>query len=235
MGNVNLELIEIITHCCDVKTFRFELKNGISYKPGQYLIFSLNIGGQVVSKAFSISNSPTEKGYIEFTKKLTDSDYSKALNQLTVGSEYALCLPLGKFTFDGEYPKVAFLSGGIGVTPIRSILKYATDNQLSSNIVLFYSSRSPEYLIFRNDFTLMQKLNKNLKIVYTLTDCLEKVQGCHTGIIDEHLVKLEIPDYRERIFYICGPPGMVSAMRTMLIGQLSVLPEKIITEDFVGY
>ena len=235
MEDVKLELIEIITHCCDVKTFRFELKNEIPYKPGQYLIFTLNINGKDIPKAFSISSSPTEKGYIEFTKKLTDSDYSKALDQLTVGLKYAVRLPLGKFTFQGEHHKVAFLSGGIGVTPIRSIFKYATDKGLSSDIILLYSSRTPEYLTFRNDFALMQKTNKNLKIVYTLTNCSEKVEGCHIGTIDDHLVKLEISDYPERIFYICGPPGMVSALRTMLIGKLSVLPEKIITEDFLGY
>jgi ferredoxin-NADP reductase len=235
MEEMKLELIEIITHCCDVKTFRFELIKEVFYKPGQYLIFTLNIGAKVVSKAFSISSSPTEKGYIEFTKKVTDSDYSKALDRLVVGQQYQVRLPAGQFTFTGEYPKIAFLSGGIGITPIRSILKYATDRQLSSRITLLYSSRTPEYLTFRNDFTLMQKVNKNLKIVYTLTNCTEKVQGCHIGIINEELVKLEIPDYEERVFYVCGPPGMVSAMRAMLVDELSVSPKKVITENFIGY
>lgn len=231
----NLELIEIITHCCDVKTFRFELAENIFYRPGQYLVLSLNIKGQETSKAFSISSSPTERGILEFTKKLTDSDFSKALNELRIGQLYPIRMPLGKFIFEGQFEKAAFLSGGIGITPIRSICKFATDKKLTSSLILLYSSRTPEYLIFRHDFSLMQKENKNLKIVYTLTDCNEKVPECRMGYINEDMIKEEIPDYKERKFFICGPPAMVEAMRAMLTDKLYVLQSDIITEDFIGY
>lgn len=235
MENLKCELREVITPCCDVKTFRFETPREIPFKPGQYLVLTLNIGGQNISKAFSISSSPTEKGYVEFTKKISGSPFSRALDTLETGKAYDLRLPMGKFTFEGEYPRVVFLSGGIGITPIRSIFKYATDRQLSSSLVLLYSSRTPEYLIFRSDFSVMQRENRNLKIVYTLTQPSDKTQGLRIGPIDEELVKREVPDYAERIFYICGPPGMVDAMRSMLSNKLSLPAQHIITEDFVGY
>ncbi len=235
MENLKLELIEVIAHCCDVKTFRFELNKEIPFKPGQYLLLTLNINGKDVPKALSISNSPTEKGYVQFTKKISDSDFSKALSSLSIGEEYSIRMPLGKFTFEGEHPKVAFLSGGIGITPIRSIFKYAADKQLPSSMVLLYSSRTPEYLLFRKDLSLMQAANKNLKIVYTLTHCSDKVEGCRVGYIDDAMVKQEVPDYKERVFYICGPPAMVDAMRSMLLNKLSIAPGSVITEDFVGY
>ncbi len=235
MQDLELELIEIITHCCDVKTFRFALDKDISFMPGQYLVLTLGINGQKVSKAFSISNSPTEKGYVEFTKKLSESDFSKALNRLEIGKRYLIRMPMGKFTFEGEYPKVVFLSGGIGITPIRSIFKYATDKQLSSSLALLYSSRSEEYLIFKHDFSLMQKENKNLKIIYTLTHCTGEILGCRAGRIDEAMVKEEIPDYQERKFFLCGPPSMVEAMAGLLHKNLGVQEEDIITENFIGY
>jgi ferredoxin-NADP reductase len=235
IANLKLELIEITAHCCDVKTFRFALDKDIPFKPGQYLILTLNIDGKDVPKAFSISSSPTEKGYVEFTKKMTGSPFSRRLDALEVGKEYALRLPMGKFTFEGEYPKVVFLSGGIGITPIRSIFKYAADQQISSSMVLLYSSRTPEYLIFRNDFSVMQRQNTRLKVVYTLTQCSDKVEGCRTGMIDDAFVKQEVPDYCERVFYVCGPPGMVDGMRSMLLDKLSLPAEHIVTEDFVGY
>ncbi len=235
MENLKLRLSEIITHCCDVKTFRFELDRPVPYRPGQYLILTLPVAGKDVPKAFSISSSPTEEGYIEFTKKLTESGFSKALNALTVGASCAIRLPIGKFTFEGEYPAVAFLSGGIGITPIRSIFKYAADKHLSSSMVLLYSSRTPEYLIFRHDFAQMQKLNERLRVVYTLTHCEEKVAGCRVGYIDDEMVRREIPDHAERVFYICGPPGMVEAMKTMLREKLMLPDSQIRTEDFIGY
>lgn len=235
MENVKLELIEVITHCCDVKTFRFALPKEIPYKAGQYLIVTLRINGKDVPKAFSISSSPTEKGYIEFTKKLTGSEFSNRLNNLKPGDTCFIRLPMGKFTLHGEYEKIAFLSGGIGITPIRGICKYATDAKLPADIVVLYSSRTPEYLIFRNDFAVMEKEGKNLRVVYTLTHCNEKVSGCRLGVIDARVIKEEIPDYAERKFFICGPAGMVEAMKITLLNKLLILPTNIITEDFTGY
>lgn len=235
MENLKLGLAQIVTHCCDVKTFRFELNKDVAFKPGQYLILTLNIAGKDVSKAFSISSSPTEKGFVQFTKKLSNSDFSNALNKLSIGKEYSIRLPMGKFIFDGQFPKAAFLSGGIGITPIRSIFKYAVDKQLSSSLVLLYSGQTPEYLIFRNDFSLMKGKDKNLKVVYTLTNCDEKVAGCRIGYIDDEMVRQEMPDYKERVFFICGPPGMVDGMRAMLLNKLSIPSGQIITEDFLGY
>lgn len=234
-SSYNLELIKIKAHCSDVKTFRFSLKEDIPYKPGQYLILTLNIAGKDITKAFSISSSPTEKGFIEFTKKLTGSDFSEALNNLKSGSFLPLRLPMGKFTFEGEFKKVAFLSGGIGITPIRSICKNASDKNIASNIIVLYSSRTAEYLIFKDDFTKMLETNKNLKVAYTLTHSEEKTPGYRSGIINDAMIKEEIPDYEERKFFICGPPKMVEAMSILLKKKLYVKPENIIIEDFIGY
>jgi len=233
--NLRLELIRITSQAEDIKTFRFRLDKDIPYKAGQYLVLTLDIAGRSVSKAFSISSSPTEKGYIEFTKKITDSEFSKTLNDFKVGQNCSLRLPMGKFTFEGEYEKIAFLSGGIGITPIRSICKYATDAKLPASLIVLYSSRTPEYLIFKEDFSIMQKENVNLRVVYTLTHYDEKIAGCRQGVINEDMVKEEIPDYAQRKFFICGPPGMVEAMYLMLTDKPQILETNIITEDFVGY
>lgn len=235
MENLRLRLIGVKSHLPDVKTFRFALEKEIPRRPGQYLILTLNLNGKDTPKAFSISSSPTEKGYIEFTKKLTGSEFSDALNGLKTGELFSVRMPMGKFTFEGEFPGAAFLSGGIGITPIRSIFKYATDMRLSSSLILAYSSRTPEYLIFRSDFEEMQRENKNIKLVYTLTDYKDKVPGCRSGRIDENLIREEIPDYKDRRFFMCGPPQMVDAMKTMLLDKLALPPANVITEDFVGY
>ncbi|MDD5019699.1 MAG: FAD-dependent oxidoreductase [Candidatus Omnitrophica bacterium] len=235
MQNYQLELIEIATHCCDVKTFRFALEDEVTYLPGQYLVLTLSIGGRPVSKAFSLSSSPTEKGFIQFTKKLSQSPFSKELNELEIGQKCNVRFPMGNFTFYGQYPKAAFLIGGIGVTPVRSIFKYAADRKLESSLVLLYSSRTPEYLLFRNDFAAMHKENSRLEIIYTLTDCDESIEGCRQGYIDADMVRQEIGDYAERMFYSCGPPAMVDAMAKMLMNKLSVPEDKIVTEDFIGY
>jgi len=235
MPSYTLKIKEIIEQCRDVRTFRFEVDEGVPYKPGQYLVLTLDINGKQTAKAFSLSSSPTEPGFVQFTKKLTDSVFSKALAQLKAGDACKVSYPLGSFTFEGEHPKIGFLIGGIGITPVRSICKNATDRGLAVDMVLLYSSRTPEGLIFRRDFAEMTRVNRNLKVVYTLTQCNEPVEGCRAGIIDEEMVVAEVPDFAQRVFYLCGPPGMVDAMRSLLLKKLSLPADKVVTEDFTGY
>jgi len=230
-----LRIKEIIPYGRDVRTFRFGLEREIPYKPGQYLILSLDTDGKEASKAFSISSSPTEAGFIQFTKKLTESVYSQVLKQLKVGDVCKVRYPMGTFTFEGEHPKAGFLIGGIGITPVRSICKNATDRRLDTDLAVLYSGRTPEHLIFRHDFAEMTRVNKRLKVIYTLTASTQGVEGCRVGLIDEQMVVREIPDFAQRIFYLCGPPGMVDAMHSLLEKKLSLPADRIVTESFTGY
>ena len=73
---------------------------------------------------------------------------------------------MDNFTFEGEYPKIALLGGGIGITPFMSICKNATDKGLSSKITLFYGCRTEEDIAFRKEFEELAQKNKNLKLVF---------------------------------------------------------------------
>ncbi|MFQ5867416.1 MAG: ferredoxin--NADP reductase [bacterium] len=231
------EVIDIVQRTHNVKSFRFSIKGDVDFKPGQFFFVTIKIDGTERTKHFSFSNSPTEKGYVEFTKRITESEFSKALNGLKLGDWAKLKMPYGSFTFEGEYEKIAFLSGGIGITPIRSICKFATDSMLPPDMVLLYGNNREEDIIFRQDLDNMQSVNKNLRIVYTLTspDIDRKTWKGRTGYIDDTVIKEEIPDYIERTFYICGPPGMVESLINILKSKLRIQKDKIKIENFVGY
>ncbi len=235
MKSFKLKICDIISHCCDVKTFRLKLDQDIFYKAGQYLSLFLTIGGRNVTKVFSISSSPTEKGYIDFTKKLTESDFSKALNALSIGDEVTIRMPMGSFILEEGYQRIAFLSGGIGITPIRSMLKYATDLKLSKDFILLYSGKSPEYFIFKTDFAQMCQSNSHLKVIYVLTGETREMFGYEPGYVNAGMIREKIQDYRQRIFFVCGPPGMVKGMRQILTEELGLSENRIVTEGFTGY
>lgn len=231
------EVLNIIQRTHNVKSFRFRIKEDVDFKPGQFFFVTLKIDETERTKHFSFSNSPTEKGYVEFTKRITDSEFSKALERLKAGDWTRLKMPYGSFTFEGEYEKIAFLSGGIGITPIRSICKFAADSMLPTDMVLLYGNNREEDIIFRQDLDNMQSVNKNLRIVYTLTssDIDRKIWKGRTGYIDDTMIKEEMPDYTERIFYICGPPRMVESLINILRNKLGVQQDKIRIENFSGY
>ena len=237
MVQFETEVLEIVQRTENVKSFRFKIKDNLDFKPGQFFFVTLKIGQGERTKHFSFSNSPTEKAYIEFTKRITESEYSKALERLKIGDWAKLKMPLGSFTFSGEYEKIAFLSGGIGITPIRSICKFAADKGLSTDIVLLYGNNKEEDIIFRQDLDQMASTNKNMRVVYTLTspDIDKETWPGRTGYIDDRMIKEEIADYRERVFYLCGPPKMVETLVDILKNKLSLGEDKIKIENFTGY
>jgi ferredoxin-NADP reductase len=225
---------EIIPRTYNVTSFRFPRPAELNYKPGQFLFITLKAAdGKELSKHFSFSSSPTEKTHIEFTKKLSDSDFSAALRALKKGDWARIDAPYGKFTFEGEYKEIGLLGGGIGITPFMGICKYCTDMQLDTKVTLLYGNRTESDIAFRKQLEAMQKQNQNLKVVFTLNEADSDWKGA-TGFIDADMIKKEIPDYKDTMFYTCGPPAMVEIM-DKLIQQLGLPETQLKREYFTGY
>jgi len=232
-NELEAKIKEIIPRTYNVKSFRLEINNRIDFKAGQFLSVTLKTEPGL-QRYLSISSSPTEKGYLEFTKKITDSGFSKALNSLKAGDYINIKYPLGEFTLEDGYTKIAFISGGIGITPIRSICKYAVDKKLGIDIVLLYGNRTIDDIAFRQDFDQMQKQDSKLKVVHVVCEPTTEIE-CKIGSIDKQVIQDNVADYITRKFFLCGPPGMVEAMKKILTNELLISEKNIITENFVGY
>lgn len=224
---------EIVSRTPNVKSFRFPRPQSFDYKAGQFMFITIRIGEGEARKHFTISSSPTERDFIEFTKKLTGHWFSDALDALKPGDWAKIAGPYGNFTFEGEIEKIGMLSGGIGITPLRSICRYCTDRRLDTKITLLYGNNTEKEIVFRKELEEMQEQNKNLKVVFTIGEASESWTG-YTGRINAEMIIKEIPDYKERTFYTCGPPAMVEAMENLL-KNLNIPQEKIKKENFSGY
>src|ERR687889_1904760 len=145
----------------------------LTYTAGQFAFF--DIGGVYDDpkgpiRHFTISSSPTEN-FIMFSTRIRDSPYKKRLSTLEKGAKVKVRGPEGQFVLHQDYSKPAvFLSGGIGVTPFRTMIKYATDKQLPLKITMFDSNRNRENILFKKDFDDWANKNKNLKIIYTISE-----------------------------------------------------------------
>lgn len=222
---------EVIPRVPGVKSFRFSRSSTFTYKAGQFMFVTIKSDSGDLKKHFTLSSSPTEFGHIEFTKRLTGSPYSNALELLKVGDWAQIDAPYGNFTFEGEYEKLAMLTGGIGITPFRSICRYVEDKRLNTDIILIYGNRSEQDIVFKDELENIQK--KTFKLVHTLEKPSIYWQGLR-GFIDEDMIKREIPDYFERVFYICGPPVMINAMEKILT-TMGIEKDRVKTERFIGY
>ncbi|HIH75051.1 MAG TPA: FAD-dependent oxidoreductase [Methanosarcina sp.] len=225
-------VIETIQRTPDIKSIRFEKPQGFHYLAGQYIFVTLGNGPDEMTKHFTLSSSPTED-FLEITKRLTGHPFANALASLSVGDKVSMNGAFGKFTFQGDYDKVGMLSGGIGITPLRSIIKYSIDQKSGVSITLLYSNRSEDDIAFRNEFEDIQKENSSIKVIETITKPDPYWKGA-SGRINTEMVKKFIPDYPERTFYTSGPQKMVESM-VSLLKELGVPEEQIRQEYFPGY
>ena len=241
----------------DVTSFKFSKQNTqdggedkttpFNYTAGQFAFF--DIGGVYNDpkgpiRHFTISSSPTEN-FIMLSTRIRDSPYKKRLSTLEEGSRVKVRGPEGQFVLHEDYSKPAvFLSGGIGVTPFRSMIKYATDKQLPLRIVMFDSNRNRDNILFKQEFDDCANINKNLKIIYTISDGGQQQSSSTAndwkgeyGRIDKAMILkyLDINMLNNSIFYICGPPSMLKAMQALLQDELEIPKERIKVEEFTGY
>jgi ferredoxin-NADP reductase len=227
------KITEIIPRTTDVTSYRFPRPPELTYKPGQYFIITIKQDNKELTHHFSFSSSPTEKEHFEFTKKLTDHEYSLALKSAKIDDWARIDAPYGQFTFEGEYTKIALLGGGIGITPFISIIKNATDKHLNAKITLFYGCRTENDIAFREELERMQTENENFKMVCVVNQPTSEWTG-ETGIITAEMIKKVLPGYKENVFYTCGPPPMVKAMET-ITESLGLSKIQMKQEYFTGY
>jgi ferredoxin-NADP reductase len=159
------------------------------------------------------------------------------LKTMPIGTEISLDAPYGSLTLhdDASVPAV-FLSGGIGITPVRSIVLQATHDKLPHKIVLFDSNRRPEFAAFLDDLTEAQEANPNFTFVGTMTEMGKSGEawGGETGFVTKAMLMKSVADLNLPIYYVSGPKAMVAAMRKIL-NDAGVKDDTIRTEEFTGY
>lgn len=207
--------------------FDFIFDGKLNYLPGQYMEWTYdhkNPDSRGLRRYFTLASSPTENTIRIGTKLYPNgSSWKKALSEMQVGSEITTSQLAGEFNLPNpQSKKLVFLAGGIGITPFRSMIKYLIDTNQKRDIVLLYSVKTAQEIVYKNIFDSAKSLG--VKSVYVATDTM--------GYIDEKMIKAEIPDFKDRYFYISGPHSMVDAFEKTL---KSMGVKNIKTDFFPGY
>lgn len=224
----------------ETSSFFFKRPQQLDFLPGQFLRLTLDISQSDErgnSRFFSISSSPSEKDYLMVTTNANHSNFKKTLFSLAAGSKVRIAAPYGVFILKPEetVPHI-FLAGGIGVTPFRSLIRYASDMKLTIPITLFTSFRTAEDIVFQKEFREVATKNAWFKLVETITQPEESKsswQG-NVGRIDADLIRKNASDFSYSLFYVAGPPTMVNAI-VSLVKSLGVDDARIRREKFTGY
>ncbi len=227
-----VRVLEVIPRGARAVSARFERPEGFSYLAGQWAFATIERNGEVLTRHLTLSSSPTEP-FLEMTKGMTGHPFAEAFRALAPGDELRLRGPLGRFTLrDGDGDAV-FVSGGIGITPLRSMARFAADTRLPTRITLLYSARTQDDLVFLGELEAIRRENPQFAVCVTLTRPGPGWEG-RTGRIDRAFIERKVPDIRGRSFYASGPPAMIDAICAAL-AEMGVPGEQVRREVFTGY
>lgn len=197
---------------------------------GQYLTVRLPDFEPIEGKSYSISSSPHET-YLTLTIKEM-GNFSRAILALEIGTELTTSLPYGFFYPDTPLPShLVFIAGGIGITPCMSIIRDLTHGESAPQVTLFYSSRTRESIIFRDELALLDEQFPALTVHHFITrETIEETEHLHNARISRGTFT-HIPQPHDTDFFICGSTDFTKNMWSLL--RTANIPQtKIYTEGF---
>jgi ferredoxin-NADP reductase len=220
--------------------FRFEKPPGFDFKPGQSVDVTLLNPPETDSegnvRTFSIASAPFED-QLRFATRMRDTAFKRSLKKMPLGTVVNMDSAMGSFTLHKNSAKPAvFLAGGIGITPFSSILRQADHDRAPQKLYLFYSNRRPKDAPFIGVLQNLEKTNPHFRFIVTMTEMQrsKKTWNGETGRINKEMLSKYLDDLRGPIYYIAGPPAMVSGLRKMLV-ECGVDEDDIRTDEFAGY
>jgi ferredoxin-NADP reductase len=220
--------------------FAFAKPAGWDYRAGQFIDITLldppEIDSEGNTRGFSVSSAPSE-GVITITTRLRDTAFKRVVQAMPIGTRVKIEGPFGDLRLHNAPRPAVVLTGGIGITPFRSILvQTIRDGGLPYQVWLFYANRRPEDAAYLEELTSLATHDVNLHFVPTMSEMAasSRFWAGERGRIDAAMLARHLADVEQPIYYLTGPPGMVAGLRTMLVAA-GVNEDDMRTEEFTGY
>jgi predicted ferric reductase len=206
---------------------------GRRFRPGQFAWLKLADAPYALAEhPFSYASSAARPDRPEFTIKAYDGFTRRVPQSLRPGTRVLLDGPHGSYRSRAHADRFVLIAGGIGITPIISLLRSAADAGDHRPHVLVYGSVRWEHVTFREQLERLQR-TLDLRVVHVLTEPPGGWTG-ETGFIDHALLARHLPGQLRRAeIFLCGPPPMLTATLTAL-HQLGVAPEHVHAEQFIS-
>ena len=236
---IQVRIAEIQDISPTVKAFVLDLQGqAFSFLPGQWIDCFVEIDGRTEVAGYSITSSPSEVGWFSIAVKLVgDSAVTDYMHeQAAVGETLVVDGGQGDFYFDPAPPSgdddspIALIAGGIGITPIASIVRFMDKLAPDVPTRLLYSASAPAELLFRGEFEAIAARNPQFHRLFTVTRSAGESWDGNVGRIDADMLQGAGVDGNTRC-YICGPPAMIRDIADAL-REIGVPNERIIYEQW---
>jgi ferredoxin-NADP reductase len=199
-----------------------------TFLPGQFLTFSLDAGGEKIVRCYSLSDAPRPEHYRVSIKRVppppgSDLPPGRSSNHfhdhVGVGDILQVRAPGGHFHIDRSDSPVVLIGGGIGITPMLSMLHWCLAEQPGREVWLFYGVRNSREPVMQAQLAALAAAHPNFHLRLCFSDPLPEDQAGrdyqHPGRVDVRLLRMELP-LKPYHFYICGPTPMMESLVTAL-------------------
>lgn len=212
----------------DVAIARFARPDAFEFRPGQWIRLTLKTAEGAQTKTFSLASAPADS-VLEIATRLTGSAFKNALATLSPGDEVEIVGPGGRLRIPTGADRVACLVGGVGVTPVRSILRDASQTgRRFEDVVLFYGDRGAACTAYREELESYAAIGVRVVAVYEHAD---EHAGGERGFITAEMVRRHVETPTDYSFVVSGPPVMVVVMERLL-DDLGIPAERRAVESF---
>ena len=190
------------------------------YLPGQFhfLTFQRAPNLPVEEHPWTISSSPTAPGVLCSTIK-ESGDFTASIGKTKPGDTALVHGPFGRFSYalHPDERELVFIAGGIGITPLMSMLRHIRDTHADRTVTLLYANTSEKDIAFRDELVAMERDGvAGLKVVHVLNKPSNDWQGEHGRLDEEKITRCAGPELARRAYYVCAPPELLDqTIRTL--------------------
>lgn len=224
-------VVAVLDEANDIKTFRLLRPHGFDFSAGQFVPLRVHVDGKPHVRCYSVSSSPETRGYLEISVRRQGVISTLLHARLRTGTSVVVGRPAGTFVYPGGDDRpIVLVAGGIGITPLLSMLRHAIASDPSRPVTLLYSARSENDLAFIGELRIIAERHPQVCIGITLTRPASATRW-RTGRIDRSMVRRYVTHPDQSIFCICGPAQMI-ADTTALLQTLGVPSGQIRSEHF---
>ena len=218
--------------CSSTGLFRFSRPPGYTYEPGQYLSLTLETGEGAQTKDFSHCDSPQDPE-TQILTRMTGSAFKDTLAALRPGAPVKTGGPFGKLVLPEGVERAAFLVGGVGITPMRSIVRDSVQRATGLEALVFDGNLDETCIPLREEFDGWEREHPAIRFVHVLERPSPAWTG-ERGFISPDTVRRHCDPLDGWHWFVSGPPAMVEAM-SRVIDDLGVDAAHYSFESFAGY
>lgn len=231
----------IAHHRLNKSVFQIDLQpvtanDKFSFHPGQYATISFARGRRRSAvRCFSIVNAPNHEGTLSFAVRVYGR-LTESLASMPVGQLCEIQGPFGNFVYDQGYDKEAVMfAAGIGVTPLMSMIRFATEKKLPNKLKLYYSVRNAEEAVFITELTDLQHQNPNFELIFIVSsgdlNGFPSQLALKGKVTSEHIHEAVNKLPQLTTYFICGTAKFMRHIDQHLVSN-GVSSQQIFTESF---